>query len=95
MSAVKDYGPDLGYERLDLRGLELTDMADTVQMVFELKKKYPKLNRLVISRSQREQLVKSDPVAFAGAMQLEQQFEKPMSELDFMMMIEKCFVEVE
>lgn len=83
------------YETLDLRGLPLIDMAGTIMQISDLKKTYINAKYVIISRTQRETLVKSDPVMYASALQLEQQFERPMSELDFIMVLEGCRVIVE
>lgn len=83
------------YEAIDLRGLSLPDMGTAVHTVAELKQTYTNVRSVIISRSQRETLVRSDPQMYTAALHLEQQFEKPMSDLDFVMIIEGCRVEVE
>lgn len=83
------------YDTLDMRGLDLRDMATAVELVAQQRKLHPQIDKVILSRSQRERLVKSDPTAYSAALVLQQQFEKPISELDFVMVIEKCRVVVE
>lgn len=82
-------------DTLDLRDRALPDMGDAIQTVAAQKTIFPDARYVILSRTQREVLVKSDPVMYAAALKLEQQFEKPMSDLDFVMIIEGCRVIIE
>lgn len=82
-------------DTLDLRDQFLPDMGSAVQTVATQKVLFPGAHYVIISRSQRERLVRSDPFMYTAALELERKFEKPMSDLDFRMVIEGCQVIIE
>lgn len=80
---------------LDMRDADFSTVSHACDIIMEYQKTDPDIDTVIISRSQKEKLVRSDPTWFTAALMLEQQFEKPMSDLDFKMILEKCEVVIE
>lgn len=83
------------YKTIDLRDESFRTIPEICHRIEYYKAHYPTLDSVIISLSQRETLVKNDPILFSASLDLSQKFEKPAEELDFRLVFEGCRVEVE
>ncbi len=82
-------------ETVDMRGDNVSSMQLACDRVLQYKETYPNIKYVIISRTQRLLIVKSVPQMYADAKRMSEQFEKPIADLDFQLVIERCHVIVE
>lgn len=82
-------------QTLDVRQAKFENMLGLCMIIHEHQKQDPNIDSVIITKSQREMLVRDDPEMFAQALDLSDYLEKPVGDIDLNLIIQNCRVEVE